>query len=132
MLCQADFGMTRLGDYGAFIYVNALAMHATDDGSAMLNTLTKCDEFSWCYAIKASTPGYPPAPYPTRVHADTHTHTHTHTHARAHMHKRTLAQHQHQRRHRHPVSVGVFGVVPHTSPTPRCSVAQNPWSATLI
>lgn len=41
-----------LGDYGAFVYVNALAMNPVDDGSAMLTTLTKCDSFSWCYAMK--------------------------------------------------------------------------------
>eukprot|EP00040_Diaphanoeca_grandis_P032975 m.200886 g.200886 ORF g.200886 m.200886 type:complete len:930 (-) comp32780_c0_seq3:56-2845(-) len=48
----ADAGLTGIGDYGAFVFVNALAMHPVDDGTAMLTALTKCDAFSWCNEMK--------------------------------------------------------------------------------
>ena len=47
----ADFGLVSIGDYGSFMYLNALSMHVGDDGTAMLTALTKCDAWSWCREI---------------------------------------------------------------------------------
>jgi alpha-L-rhamnosidase len=59
-----DWGIENIGDYGAFWYMSAVAgsyyhgngkMYATpksDDGSAMLHALTKCDKDSWCSGLK--------------------------------------------------------------------------------
>eukprot|EP01049_Picozoa_sp_SAG25_P011535 SAG25_NODE_1425_length_3058_cov_6.484623_4_plen_99_part_00 len=44
---------TRVGDYGAFIWIAAQNTHAGDDGSAMLHALTKCDKMSWCGEIES-------------------------------------------------------------------------------
>jgi len=46
------FGLTLIGDYGAHVFINALAQHAVDDGTAMLTALTKCDASSWCNEIR--------------------------------------------------------------------------------
>ena len=52
-----EWGLEHIGDYGAWVFLNALAMtnqataiatRAGDDGAAMLTALTKCDEWSWC------------------------------------------------------------------------------------
>ena len=48
----AKWGLVQIGDFGSFVYLNALSMYAGDDGSAMLTALTKCDAWSWCYEIK--------------------------------------------------------------------------------
>eukprot|EP00039_Didymoeca_costata_P011354 m.159020 g.159020 ORF g.159020 m.159020 type:complete len:742 (+) comp15145_c0_seq4:511-2736(+) len=48
----ATTGMTGFGDYGAFIFLNALARYTQDDGSAMLTALTKCDQFSYCNEMR--------------------------------------------------------------------------------
>jgi len=55
----ADWGLEKIGDYGAFMYLNALSssyyapLYSTpDDGSAVLTALTKCDEFSWCSGLR--------------------------------------------------------------------------------
>ena len=42
----------QIGDFGSFVFLNALSMHTGDDGSAMLTALTKCDVWSWCYEIR--------------------------------------------------------------------------------
>jgi alpha-L-rhamnosidase len=47
----AGIGMTGIGDYGSFVFLNALAAHPGDDGTAMVTALTKCDAFSWCNEI---------------------------------------------------------------------------------
>ena len=49
---MAGSGLTGIGDYGAFIFLSALARRPTDDGSAMLTALTKCDAYSWCNEIE--------------------------------------------------------------------------------
>ena len=46
------WGLEQMGDYGAFIFLNALAMGTRDDGSAMLEALAKCDAFSWCNEMR--------------------------------------------------------------------------------
>jgi hypothetical protein len=43
----ADFGLNRIGDYGSFVFLSALARHTEDDGTAVLTALTKCDAQSW-------------------------------------------------------------------------------------
>jgi len=61
----ADWGIENIGDYGAFWFMNALgggyfadatgggaAVHAVDDGTAILHSLTKCDEDSWCSGLR--------------------------------------------------------------------------------
>ena len=49
---MVTFGLTQIGDYGAFIFLSALAMHSGDDGTAMVTALTKCDAYSWCNEIQ--------------------------------------------------------------------------------
>jgi hypothetical protein len=76
---MASFGLERIGDYGSFIFLNALARDPTsttaatgttatpgtndrtitgthgsggDDGTAMMAALTKCDNSSWCNEIE--------------------------------------------------------------------------------
>ena len=46
----AAHGLERIGAYGAFLYLGALAKYPEvgDDGSAILTALTKCDSTSWC------------------------------------------------------------------------------------
>jgi len=55
----ADWGLEKMGDYGSFMYLNALSgsyyapLYATpDDGSAVLKALTKCDDSSWCSGLR--------------------------------------------------------------------------------
>jgi alpha-L-rhamnosidase len=57
----ADWGLEKIGDYGAFWYFNALASGyyapnyntpASDDGTAVLTALTKCDRYSWCSGLR--------------------------------------------------------------------------------
>jgi hypothetical protein len=48
----AEWGLVQIGDFGSFVYLNALSMYAGDDGSAMLTALTKCDTWSWCFEIQ--------------------------------------------------------------------------------
>ena len=50
---MAAFGLRHIGDYGAFVFTGALARHSFDDGSALLDALTKCDEDSWCHEMVA-------------------------------------------------------------------------------
>lgn len=45
---MAEFGLEGIGDYGAFVFVGALARHSGDDGTALLAALAKCDADSWC------------------------------------------------------------------------------------
>ena len=55
----ADWGMTSIGDYGAFWYQHALAggyyanadYDGADNGSALYHALTKCDHDSWCSGL---------------------------------------------------------------------------------
>lgn len=49
----ADWGAEGFGDYGVFVYLSALNKHSGDDGTTMLNALTKCDVQSWCHEIEA-------------------------------------------------------------------------------
>eukprot|EP01052_Picozoa_sp_SAG31_P073740 SAG31_NODE_32795_length_351_cov_1.190476_2_plen_107_part_01 len=46
----AAHGIERIGAYGAFLYLGALAKYPSigDDGSAIVTALTKCDNTSWC------------------------------------------------------------------------------------
>jgi hypothetical protein len=48
----AKWGLVQIGDFGSHFYMNALSMHAGDDGTAMLTALTKCDDWSWCAEIE--------------------------------------------------------------------------------
>ena len=48
----AKWGLVQIGDFGSHFYLNALAMHTGDDGTAMLTALTKCDDWSWCAEIE--------------------------------------------------------------------------------
>ena len=57
----ADWGIEQIGDYGAFYWNLAIAggyyaspnfFVAPDDGSAIVNGLTKCDEYSWCSGLR--------------------------------------------------------------------------------
>ncbi|KAH8076945.1 hypothetical protein JL720_10243 [Aureococcus anophagefferens] len=48
------WGLEGFGSYGAFIYLSALAACDVDDGSAMLEALTKCDAQSWCAEMRDS------------------------------------------------------------------------------
>ena len=45
---MAASGLEGIGDYGAFVFLSALARRPADDGTAMLTALTKCDAASWC------------------------------------------------------------------------------------
>jgi len=49
----AAFGLNRIGDYGSFVFLSALARYTDDDGSAVIDALTKCDADSWCHEIRA-------------------------------------------------------------------------------
>lgn len=40
-------GLESVGDYGSHVYMNALAAYHGDDGTAVLNALTKRDNASW-------------------------------------------------------------------------------------
>ena len=55
----ADWGLEKIGDYGAFWYFMALASgyyapayDTPGDGSAVLKALTKCDRYSWCSGLR--------------------------------------------------------------------------------
>ena len=57
----AQWGLEQIGDYGAFWYQAALAgsyyaphydTPDTDDGTAILTALTKCDRYSWCSGLR--------------------------------------------------------------------------------
>jgi len=57
----ARWGLEQIGDYGAFWYQAALAgsyyappytTPESDDGSAILHALTKCDTDSWCSGLR--------------------------------------------------------------------------------
>ena len=50
----AEHGAEGFGDYGVFVYLSALNMHAGDDGTAMVDALAKCDAMSWCAMIEKS------------------------------------------------------------------------------
>lgn len=45
---MVSWGLEHIGDYGAWVYLHALNLYHGDDGTALLNALTKCDQFSWC------------------------------------------------------------------------------------
>merc|ERR1712080_310389 len=54
-----DWGLEKIGDYGAFWYQASISSsyHAPfydtpDDGSAIYTALTKCDEYSWCSGLR--------------------------------------------------------------------------------
>ena len=49
---MAEVGLEGIGDYGAFVFVGALARHSGDDGTALLTALAKCDADSWCAEIE--------------------------------------------------------------------------------
>lgn len=57
----ADWGIEQIGDYGAFYWQLAVAggyyaspnlYVSPDDGTAIVNALTKCDEYSWCSGLR--------------------------------------------------------------------------------
>mmetsp|Transcript_44224 Transcript_44224/g.144900 ORF Transcript_44224/g.144900 Transcript_44224/m.144900 type:complete len:359 (-) Transcript_44224:1481-2557(-) len=48
----AGWGLEGFGDYGAFVFLGALAAFDGDDGSALLRALTKCDAQSWCAMMR--------------------------------------------------------------------------------
>jgi hypothetical protein len=61
----ADWGIEGIGDYGAFWYQAAIAggyfadasgggaaPYAQDDGTTMVDALTKCDDSSWCSGLR--------------------------------------------------------------------------------
>ena len=55
----ADWGIEKIGDYGAFWWLMAISSGyyapyyvTPDDGSALLHALTKCDQDSWCSGLR--------------------------------------------------------------------------------
>ena len=56
----ADWGLQGIGDYGAFWWQMAIASgyysnapyDTPDDGTAIVNALTKCDYYSWCSGLR--------------------------------------------------------------------------------
>jgi alpha-L-rhamnosidase len=56
----ADWGLEKIGDYGAFWYLMAIAggyyaddeYDIPDDGTAVITALTKCDRYSWCSGLR--------------------------------------------------------------------------------
>jgi hypothetical protein len=55
----ADWGLEKIGDYGAFWYETAIASgyyggyyDTPDDGTAIYTSLTKCDRYSWCSGLR--------------------------------------------------------------------------------
>jgi len=55
----ADWGLEKIGDYGAFWYQTALSSgyyapyyNTPDDGTAIFTALTKCDRYSWCSGLR--------------------------------------------------------------------------------